>query len=116
MAQAVELGLEQINANINDLPDASDADFGRAVGAVLSDLRKLEAVAANAARSARGAPEVAIVLSAVRKSYSDVMLRAARSPSATLGQQSVRRAALGRTEPRGDRQRRRRARRRDPRR
>ena len=68
----------------------TDPDVARAGGAVaspiLADLRKLEAVASNAARNARGAPSVVLALSSVRRAYNDLMLRAARSPSATLGQ------------------------------
>jgi transcriptional regulator with XRE-family HTH domain len=86
MAQAVELALDAINAKIKSLPESSDNNFGNAVADVLRDLRKLQGVAADGARSAHGAPEMAIALSAVRKAYTDVMLRAARSPNATLGQ------------------------------
>jgi DNA-binding XRE family transcriptional regulator len=49
-------------------------------------LRKLERAAANAARSAKAAPDVVLVLSAVRKSYRELMMRAARSARATTGQ------------------------------
>ena len=86
MAEAIELALENIRNSIEGLPDPEDADFTRRVSRVLNDLRKLETLAANAARSARGAPEVAMVLSTARKMHRDVMLRAARSPQATLGQ------------------------------
>lgn len=86
MAEAVELALENIRTTIDGLPDPEDADFTRRISSVLTDLKKLETLAANAARSARGAPEVAIVLSTARKMYRDSMLRAARSPHATLGQ------------------------------
>ena len=86
MAEAIELALENIRNTIEGLPDPEDADFTRRVRSVLNDLRKLETLAANAARSARGAPEVAMVLSTARKMHRDVMLRAARSPQATLGQ------------------------------
>jgi transcriptional regulator with XRE-family HTH domain len=86
MAQAVELALGTLTAAIDALPDPADLDFGPRAAAVLGDLRRLEGVAANAARSARGAPEIAIALSTVRKRYDELMLRAARSPKATLGQ------------------------------
>jgi DNA-binding transcriptional regulator YiaG len=43
-------------------------------------------VAAHAARNARGTPSVVLALSAVRRRYNELMLRAAKSPSATLGQ------------------------------
>ena len=86
MAQTIELALSTLGSTIAALPDPADTDFGPRVGAVLADLRRLESMAANAARSARGAPEIAIALSTVRKRYDELMLRAARSPKATLGQ------------------------------
>jgi transcriptional regulator with XRE-family HTH domain len=86
MAQTVELALSTLGNTIAALPDPADPDFGPRAGAVLADLRRLESMAANAARSARGAPEIAIALSTVRKRYDELMLRAARSPKATLGQ------------------------------
>ncbi len=86
MAEAVEVALTTINTAIQALPEASESDFSHRAARILADLRKLEAVAAGAARSAKGAPEVALVLSAVRRCYKDLMLRAARAPGATLGQ------------------------------
>ncbi|WP_156686920.1 FHA domain-containing protein [Mycobacterium sp. Marseille-P9652] len=86
LAEAVEVALTTITTAIESLPEASDPEFGRRATGILADLRKLEGVAAGAARSAKGAPEVALVLSAVRRSYKDLMLRAARAPGATLGQ------------------------------
>ncbi|KAA0093652.1 FHA domain-containing protein [Mycolicibacterium sp. P1-18] len=87
MVQAVQLALDTMRHQVDLLPEPSDPDFTQRVGMVLSDLRKLESVASNAARTTKGAPEVILVLSAVRRQYRDVMLRAARSPRATLGQQ-----------------------------
>jgi transcriptional regulator with XRE-family HTH domain len=86
MAEAVEVALSTINTAIEALPAASEPDFSHRAASILADLRKLEAVAAGAARSAKGAPEVALVLSAVRRCYKDLMLRAARAPGATIGQ------------------------------
>jgi transcriptional regulator with XRE-family HTH domain len=86
MAEAVELAMHTIGSSIAALPKPSDPDFTPRATAILGDLRKLESVAASAARSAKGTPSVALALSAVRRRYNDVMLRAARSPSATLGQ------------------------------
>ncbi len=86
MAEAVEVALTTINTAIESLPAPSEPDFSHRATSILSDLRKLEAVAAGAAGSAKGAPEVALVLSAVRRCYKDLMLRAARAPGATLGQ------------------------------
>jgi pSer/pThr/pTyr-binding forkhead associated (FHA) protein len=95
MAQTVELALSTLGSAITALPDPADTDFSPRAGAVLADLRRLESMAASAARSARGAPEIAIALSTVRKRYDELMLRAARSPKATLGQRlyAVRRRA-----------------------
>lgn len=86
LAEAVEVALATINTAIESLPGPSEADFSPRAAGILADLRKLEAVAAGAARSATGAPEVALVLSAVRRCYKDLTLRAARAPGATVGQ------------------------------
>lgn len=86
MAEAVELAMHTIGSAIAALPKPSDPDFTPRTTTILGDLRKLESVAASAARSAKGTPSVALALSAVRRRYNEVMLRAARSPSATLGQ------------------------------
>jgi transcriptional regulator with XRE-family HTH domain len=86
MAEAVEVALTTINTAIESLPAPSGPEFSHRVATILAELRKLEAVAAGAARTAKGAPEVALVLSAVRRCYKDLMLRAAHAPGATLGQ------------------------------
>jgi pSer/pThr/pTyr-binding forkhead associated (FHA) protein len=86
MAEAVEVALTTINTAVESLPAPSEPEFSHRATGILADLRKLETVAAGAARSAKGAPEVALVLSAVRRCYKDLMLRAARAPAATLGQ------------------------------
>ncbi len=86
MAEAVELAMHAIATALDALPNESAPEFAQRAGPILADLRKLEAVAANAARNARGAPSVVLALSSVRRAYNDLMLRAARSPSATLGQ------------------------------
>jgi transcriptional regulator with XRE-family HTH domain len=86
MAEAVELAMHSIGAAVDALPDPAEPDFTQRATPILADLRKLEAVAANAARNARGTPSVVLALSAVRRRYNELMLRAAKSPSATLGQ------------------------------
>jgi len=87
MAQAVDVALGTVRTQIDSLPTQPDAQFTQRVGPILADLRKLETVAANAARSATGAADVAMSLSAVRKMYRELMLRAARAPQPTFGQQ-----------------------------
>lgn len=86
MAQAVELALNNIATMTETLPPPADPEFGKRAAGILADLRKLEAVAANAARTAIGTPEVVMALSTVRKRYDELMMRAARGPDATLGQ------------------------------
>ena len=86
MAEAVELAMHSIGAAVDALPGPAEPDFTQRATPILADLRKLESVAANAARNARGAPSVVLALSAVRRRYNELMLRAAKSPSATLGQ------------------------------
>lgn len=96
MTEAVEVAMTTINAAIEALPQATDPAFNARAGAVLADLRRLESVAANAANSTKGNADIAVTLSVVRKRYKDLMLRAARTPGATLGQQLY--AARHRTE------------------
>lgn len=86
MAQAVDVALDTMRTQIKSLPAQANNEFTKRVTPVLNDLRKLERVAANAARSAMGATDVAMSLSAVRKTYRDLMLRAAEAPQPTFGQ------------------------------
>jgi transcriptional regulator with XRE-family HTH domain len=86
MAEAVELAMHSIGTAVSALPDPSDPGFTQQATPILANLRQLETVAANAARNARGTPSVVLALSAVRRRYNELMLRAAKSPSATLGQ------------------------------
>jgi transcriptional regulator with XRE-family HTH domain len=86
MAEAVELAMHSIGTAMNALPDPSDPGFAQQATPILANLRQLETVAANAARNARGTPSVVLALSAVRRRYNELMLQAAKSPTATLGQ------------------------------
>ena len=86
MAEAIELAMHAVASALDALPDPSQPEFAHKAGPVLADLRKLETVAVNAARNAKGSPSIVLALSSVRRTYNDLMLRAARSPSATLGQ------------------------------
>ena len=78
---------------------------GASIDRKQADLRRLEGVAGRAARSARGAPEIAISLSTVRTRYDELMLRTARSPNATLGQRLYAARPARRADSRGGRQR-----------
>lgn len=86
LAQTVELAMHAITSAIASLPKPTDPEFTTRANRVLADLRKLENVAAHAARSAKGASQGALALSGVRRTYNELMLQAARSPSASLGQ------------------------------
>lgn len=83
-----EMALGGLKAQIESLGAVPDSDFGRRARPLLADLRRLESRTANAARAARGAADVAMILSDVRRTYKDLMLRAARAPGATLGQRT----------------------------
>jgi transcriptional regulator with XRE-family HTH domain len=86
MAETVELAMHTLTAAMADLPDPSHPDFTPKATTILADLRKLEKLASSAARNAKGTPAVVLALSTVRRSYNELMMRAARSPAATLGQ------------------------------
>lgn len=86
MAEAVELAMHSISAAMSLLGEPTDPNFTPQVTGILADLRKLENVAANAARNAKGTPSVVLALSSVRRAYNEVMAKAAQSPNATLGQ------------------------------
>jgi transcriptional regulator with XRE-family HTH domain len=86
MAETVELAMHTLTAAMAHLPDPSHPGFTPKATTILADLRKLEKLASTAARNAKGTPSVVLALSSVRRSYNDLMMRAARSPAATLGQ------------------------------
>ncbi|WP_197696184.1 FHA domain-containing protein [Mycobacterium sp. E183] len=86
MAETVELAMHTLLTAISELPDPAHPDFSPKATKTLADLRRLERLASSAARNAKGSPSVILALSGVRRSYNDLMMRAARSPAATLGQ------------------------------
>lgn len=86
MAETVEFAMHTLIAAVADLPDQAHRDFTPRATKILADLRKLERLASTAARNAKGSPSVILALSSVRRTYNDLMMRAAGSPAATLGQ------------------------------
>ena len=86
MAEASSLALEAMRGRIALLPDPADPAFAETVGEILGELRRLEGLASRVARNASGVPSVAIALGAIRSTYRDLVLSAAQSPHATLGQ------------------------------
>jgi pSer/pThr/pTyr-binding forkhead associated (FHA) protein len=87
MSQVIEVALSNIASTIESLPALSDPDFTARVNRVLADLRTLELSAAGAARAATGDTSMAKIVGGIRKTYRELMLRAARAPGATVGQQ-----------------------------
>src|SRR6478672_3251838 len=83
---AVDVALSTVNAAIANLPGDDHPKFAQYAQAVLADLRRLEAIAARAVRTSQGAPGVIRSLAAVRRRYDELMIRAAATPDATLGQ------------------------------
>ncbi|OBB48472.1 helix-turn-helix domain-containing protein [Mycobacterium sp. 852002-51961_SCH5331710] len=86
IAEAVITAARTFDSAIAALPETEDPEFAPKAAQILADLRQLEAVAARAARISRVTPPLIKALSAVRSRYDDLMLRAAHSPGATLGQ------------------------------
>lgn len=85
MLDYAEIALDGLAARIAALPPVSDPDFGAQAAVQLAQLRRLLATTDHAARSAP-AIEIVLALGDVRRTYSDLMLRAAAAPAATLGQ------------------------------
>lgn len=86
MAETIALALANIHPQIKGLPSTDDDEFHPRITALLGDLARLETLASNASRGSLAAPEMTLQLSAVRRAHRDLMMRAAASPRATLGQ------------------------------
>lgn len=56
IAQTIQLALKSIESAAESLPDPGAADYPARAGAILADLRNLQAVAADAAQNAPGTP------------------------------------------------------------
>lgn len=95
IVEAVQVAMATVDVAIQNLPAEDHPRFGAHALAVLADLRRLEAITTRAVRGSQSAPEVFKALGVVRDRYDDLMTRAARTPSATLGQRlyATRRAA-----------------------
>ena len=83
---AVDLAVSHVTAAADNLPPPTDPSFGDRVATVLADMRTLETVVTKAVRSTRGASEVMRALKTVRERYAELMVLAAATPGATLGQ------------------------------
>ncbi|WP_299557225.1 FHA domain-containing protein [uncultured Mycolicibacterium sp.] len=86
MAQAIEIALRGLAARIESVETLPEAGRREAIRQMLDEIRHLEDLATDAARSATRAPDVALALSDVRRTYHGLMMRAAQMPDATRGQ------------------------------
>jgi transcriptional regulator with XRE-family HTH domain len=84
LVEVVELALDGIKARAQNLVASDDRGFTTQIGQLVAELRRLQTTTANAARSAKGSG-VALLLSDVRRTYNELMMRAARAPGAPLG-------------------------------
>jgi len=82
----VEVALARFDNAIGDLPAPQTADYAGQAAAILADLRKLESITARAVRLSQGSAAVMKALGSVRGRYDDLMMAAAASLGATLGQ------------------------------
>lgn len=71
-------------ARIESLPAPDSDEFATAASRVLHELRRLDVTTSTAAEFGGAAPVLA--LSAIRRTYTALLSRVARSPHATLGQ------------------------------
>lgn len=95
IAEAVVAAVNTLGSTIEALPPNDDPNFSPRVGAILSDLRQLEAVAARATRIGKVTPALIRALSGVRRRIDELTMLAATADGATLGQRlySARRTA-----------------------
>jgi hypothetical protein len=83
---AADIAVRTIRARAELLPNPNDQDFTRDITPMLAELRQLDRTITAAAHNAPGRPEVAMALAAVRQVAADLIVRAAGSPQASLGQ------------------------------
>jgi transcriptional regulator with XRE-family HTH domain len=86
MAETIAVALANIQTQIAALPAPTSASFQKSAAGIIADLSRLETLATNASRGARGADEMFRELVAVRRTRRELLLRAAESPYATVGQ------------------------------
>jgi len=86
LIDATEIALRGIHARMGLLPTITDPAFTHQSAVLLGELRRLQTTLANAARTTARGPQIALLLSGVRRTYADLVLQAARAPGATTGQ------------------------------
>ena len=86
IAQAVVTAVNTLGAAVDSLPPVDDPEFTPRVTTILADLRKLEAVAARAARISQVTPPLIKALGTVRRQVDELTMLGATAPRATVGQ------------------------------
>jgi transcriptional regulator with XRE-family HTH domain len=86
MAETAAMALDNITRQIEALPAPSASAYQTSVKGLIADLSRLEALATNASRGSGGAADIFRVLGAIRRARRGLLLRAAESPHATVGQ------------------------------
>ena len=86
LVAALASAASALTSVIEALPATDAQEFAARATSVLADLRQLESVASKAARVGPATPELLKALAVTRRQYDELMLAAARSPGATLGQ------------------------------
>jgi transcriptional regulator with XRE-family HTH domain len=85
-AGAVNVAMSAVASAIEALPADDDPHFTARARSVLADLRQLESITAQAVRSSQGSAAVIKALAAIRTRYDALMIRAAATADATVGQ------------------------------
>jgi transcriptional regulator with XRE-family HTH domain len=83
--KAIESHLHHIKGQVVKLPAQTAPVFAAEAAELLAKLREVQATATDAATSSRGAG-IALLLSDIRRTYNDLVIRAAGAPGAPLSQ------------------------------
>lgn len=83
LVQALELALDGVKARIDTLPGDDDASVADQAERLLGELRQIRDTATETVRTTRG-PGMARLLGDVRRTYNQLVVRAARLPGAPL--------------------------------
>lgn len=101
LVQAIVTGVNTIEQGIQSLPAPQHPDFSARTASLTASVRQLEALAAKAALEPQATPTTAVTLAKIRRLSSQLVMLAAQSPNATLGQRlhaARRRAELNEAE------------------
>lgn len=86
MVETIAVALSNIKSQIAALPAPAEPTFQPRIAGILTDLNRLESAASNASKGSAGARDILLGLGEIRRARREVMLNAAKSPHATIGQ------------------------------